>query len=108
MCRTCWEGHDNVAIDTPAVRLAANMIDAVDPYGHLHIVVDDWNLEDGDLRFCEREIEKNERRVSAREIAIEREVLAALRALTEDERASALALHEGFWKPPEVEGASTV
>jgi hypothetical protein len=44
---------------TPAVRAAARAVAEVDPYGNLHIVVDDWNIEDENLDSCERFIAEN-------------------------------------------------
>ena len=93
MCVDCWKEYDSPTIDTPDVRAVAVLI--ADLYqehgtgGGLHVLVDDWNIDilDGyDLST-----------------ALERRCLEALRKLSEDERASALALHDGFWKPDQQE-----
>jgi hypothetical protein len=97
MCEECWATYGNPQIDTPQVRHAAVMIDAlyVDHLvgGHLHIVVDDWNLEDGFLSFCAMDAEERSGGYDPDEQAC----ADALLALTEEERASALGLQEGFW-----------
>lgn len=100
MCIDCWEGYDSPAIDTPLVRHAANLIADVDPCGYLHFVVADWNLDDDDLAFCADSIIRNPDDDPADQLEADWACLMALRGLTEAERASALALHEGFWKPP--------
>lgn len=100
MCRGCWEEYERPEIDTPAVREASRAIAEVYEFaetgGDLHIVLDDWNLEDHSLAFCREAIEEDSD-FTFREREVERRCLSLLRALTEDERASALALYEGFW-----------
>jgi hypothetical protein len=53
MCRHCWEEEGAPRIDTPAIRSARDLIQRVydfnDVGGGLHVVVDDWNIEDDDL-----------------------------------------------------------
>jgi hypothetical protein len=87
-------------IDTSAVRAAAQAIGAVYEFscvgGNLHKVCDDWNLEDGNLDFCAGSIAENFFEATPAQLAAERRCLGLLRALTEDERASALAIHGGF------------
>ena len=101
MCEGCWRNEFNAAqIDTPAVRKAAELIAKVYEYsavgGGLHSIVDDFNIEDENItqRYATDED-------SAEQIAAENECLTALKVLTEAERASALALHDGYWKLPE-------
>jgi hypothetical protein len=102
MCMSCWEREDSPTIDTPAVRRAAAAVRALhDEFctgGYLHIVVDDWNLEDGNLNFCERVLRADEDRIGTAGLALHGNCLRALRPLSEEERSSALALAEGFWQ----------
>jgi hypothetical protein len=86
--------------------------------GNLHIVLDDWNLEDGNLEFCDGCItgagqmplepdaheahqrynrEKRDNPDPPEQLAAERRCHDLLKVLTEEERASALALNDGFW-----------
>jgi hypothetical protein len=99
MCIDCWVEFGSAAIDTPAVRAAARAVAEVYDHscvgGHLHVLVDDWNLDATDS--CARFIEENRHGSSPAMLAAERRCLELLRGLTEAERASALALHGGFW-----------
>jgi hypothetical protein len=122
MCYGCWEGHDKPTIDTPLVRAAA--VAAADVYeysgagGNLHIVLDDWNVEDSNLEFCSACIDgagvmplegsdhpahlryNDERRANPDppdQLAVERQCCDLFQQMTEEERVSALALFEGFW-----------
>jgi hypothetical protein len=103
MCHGCWVEYGQPQIDSSAVREAARAIAAVYDFscvgGDLHIVIDDWNLEDDNLEWCAGEIDKNEFHASTEQLASERLCLDLLRPLSEDERASALALYDRFWKP---------
>lgn len=133
MCYGCWEEAGKPTIDTPAVRAAAAAIAEVYEHscvgGNLHVVLDDWNLEDGNLEFCdgciqgagqmplepdahEMHHQYNERKAAdpdpPDQLAAERRCHDLLKPLTEDERASALALHEGFWKVEEAPSTDAV
>lgn len=92
MCRSCWHEYGEPIIDTPEVRQAAAIVaDLYEEHGSggwLHIVVDDWNLGQEHLVYC----------AGVLKTATERRCYEALNALTEEERASALALHDGFWE----------
>jgi hypothetical protein len=95
MCYGCWEEEGKPQIDNEKVRLAAYSIFKVFEYispsgGNLHIVIDDWNLEDGNLEFCHEEILKDYN-------TIELECCLRLKILSVEERYSALALHDGYW-----------
>jgi len=63
MCVQCWEQeYGSASIDSEATRAAAAAIDALyeahDAGGSLHIVVDDWNLEDEHLAWCRALLER--------------------------------------------------
>lgn len=91
MCTDCWDEMGRPAIDTPKVREAARLVRELYQEhctgGPLHIVVDDWNLEDGHVDYC------GERCAPG----IERRCYEALKAMNEDERASVLSLEDGWW-----------
>lgn len=98
MCEQCYEGLR--VIDTPETRRVAELIRRVYQAengasgAYLHIVVDDNNVEDGCIDFCLAEMDKNEYKDSPEDIAIQRECALALKALTEDERASAILFYD--------------
>ena len=91
MCRGCWEEYGSPSTDTPLVRYAAETVKdlygAHPAGGALHIVVDDYNVEDEHLQMVEDQCLDG----------LEAACLTALKALSEDERASAIALHGGLW-----------
>jgi hypothetical protein len=89
MCKGCYEGYGSPKIDTPEARKLAAWMGATDHYGPYHIVVDDWNLGDGNIEFCIGECTTEE----------EKELGKALLRVSEDVRASALGLADEFWKP---------
>jgi hypothetical protein len=98
MCKDCWDAESE-RIDSPAVRRAAELIQIVYEYhpvaGGLHVILDDWNIEDGYLAGGRFPWETD----TPGQIAAEEACLEALRALTEEERASALAIYDGYWTP---------
>lgn len=97
MCFECWQRYGSPMIDSPKVRKAAKLIEEVyechSAGGNLHVQLDDWNLENEYFEeykiYCEEnpELEK-----------AERNCFNMLRLLSLQERASALALYEGFWR----------
>ena len=76
MCLGCWERSGKPWLVTPAVDEWAPRFAEADPFGALHIVVDDWNLDDGSLRWCLD---------NAEEMA-DRDLMTALLAMTRPER----------------------
>lgn len=122
MCYGCWEEAGKPQIDNEKVRAAVPLIAEVYGYscvgGNLHIVLDDWNIEDGNLEFCSGCIngagvmpledgaadchqryndEKRKNPDPPDQLAAERACCDAFMAMTEDERSSALALYDQFW-----------
>ena len=100
MCIECYEKYGSPSIINELTRRAAKLIEAVYEFnaagGNAHIVVEDWNLDDGDIDFCLDEVKTNRRGDSADKLNAERQCLEALKALTLEERASALAIYDGF------------
>src|SRR5688572_21827631 len=89
MCHDCYEEFGSPKLDSPSIREAAKLIQALDEHhstgGMAHIVTDDWNLEDPYIDMCLKE-DPNDLDNGVYSIP----VLKALRALTVQERASAL------------------
>lgn len=54
--------------------------------GSLHIAIDDGNLDDASLNFCEKYVNNNGGNFSQEQLIVERECLNLLRQLSEDER----------------------
>ena len=103
MCEHCWEENGEPKIINEKTEAAAKLIAEVYKHheagGGLHIIVDDFNIERDHLLFCEQYIGRPEyvKEVSASRLKAERKCLAALMEMTEDERASALAIHDGYF-----------
>ena len=94
MCHGCYEEYGAPTLDTPAIRRAAAAVERLyethGAGGFMHIVTDDWNLEDEHVAFCGsvRCVE-----ILGREMdECERECFNALEPLSIKERASALAM----------------
>ena len=99
MCYGCWKEYGSPMIRNEPVmecsRLIAGVYELAAAGGNLHIVIDDWNLEDGSLEFCKEGID--EEAMDDKRQA-ESKCLKAMKALNFDERASAMAIHDGFDK----------
>lgn len=89
MCESCWIAMGAPAIVTESTRAASQAIARLYEEnrvgGALHIVTDDWNLDDESLQWC-----YDNHVLSATEKAAH----TALAPLSEKERASALAIYE--------------
>lgn len=90
MCVHCYDAYGRPAVRSERALAAIPLIEAVfdenSVGGELHVVLDDWNLEDASLRLGGLR-EPNEAEVAC---------LAALQDMTLAERATALAIFDGF------------
>lgn len=103
MCRQCWEDeYGGASVINEKTIAAAKLI--TDVYeinsvgGALHVVLDDWNIEDeffGADSF-KGYLEYTLFQFSAYEVKVQRKCFDAMAALTVEGRASALALHDGY------------
>lgn len=102
MCVSCWDEYGRPLIDTERTRAAAKLITDLHEEpdgvvgGHFHIVTDDWNLGDDSIRSCIDHSTRNVGGFGDEQLAIERQLGDLLLTLTEVERASALAIAEGY------------
>lgn len=91
MCQGCYADYGSPAIISEATQAAAKLVEAVYDEdmmgGRLHVVLDDFNIEDEHLEGLYD---------ASNATKAERECYEAFKALTVDERASALALWEGW------------
>lgn len=104
MCYGCYEEAGEPAIINEATQAAAALVAKVYEFsmvgGNAHIVVDDWNLEDSHIRWClDTALTENAHEAGKEQIAAEKACLEALLALNPAERASVMALHDGFIDP---------
>lgn len=69
--------------------------------GNLHVAIDDGNMRNGDLDFCEESIRKNDVwNAPPEQLEAERRCLALLRAMSEEEREMAYAIYHGHIQDP--------
>ena len=105
MCVECWEDLGSPKLDTPKVReagaLIARLYEEISFVGSpMHVQLDDWNIDgsffSGDTL---RDIyQPDYQTLDDEQRALVLETHAAMCALSEDERASALALESGYWQ----------
>ena len=97
MCLGCWLELGSPKVFNKAVREAHPLIDLVyasSPVGgNLHIQLDDWNIDD---EFFAGEMVVYH---TDSDLAAERRCYEHFKSMTVEERASALALYEGFYEP---------
>lgn len=99
MCCGCWQQAGSPKIVNEQVLALAKAVPDIDPYGHLHIIVDDMNVENSHIEFCAREVEQNTRDESENERRAERQFLQLMGQLTIPERYSALGIADGCFTP---------
>lgn len=101
MCHGCWQEYGSPAIVNEKTLAAARAIEEVYEWssvgGNLHVVLDDWNIENEHVQFCCDEVQKVSGQLEA-----EKECLTLLAKMNLKERASALAIYEGFVKKDSI------
>lgn len=102
MCYDCYKKYGKPAIVNGKTLRAAKLTEMVYKFassgGLCHIVIDDFNLDDDDVEFCLTNIKNKENgdEFTEEEYAIQQECMEAYLELTINERASALAIYEGW------------
>jgi len=101
MCYGCYEEYNCPAIINDKTKTAAKLVEKVyelnEAGGSCHIVIDDFNIEDCHIQWCLDEgLKTNIHEHDKTELAIERELLDTFLSMTIEERASALAIYEGW------------
>ena len=100
MCEGCYieAGRPTPTQEARALRpLIARVYEYSAVGGNAHVVLDDWNIEDNHIDWClTTGIDTNIHQAGASDIAAERACLEAMKALSLDQRAAALAVYEGF------------
>lgn len=98
MCEGCYAEFRFPKIVTAATLRGAALADRVYEFscvgGNLHIMLDDWNIDDEFFEDAEMKIWHHD--ASPEQIEAERTCYAALKSLPLDERVSVLALHQGY------------
>lgn len=98
MCIQCYEEAGSPAIINDETKRVAALVDKLyegaAAGGTAHIVVDDWNLDDGSIEWCLAQPMPQD--YDPKQLDIETQALTALLALPMEQRVSAMALHERF------------
>lgn len=107
MCSTCWSQNGSPKIVNYKVLEVVGLIKKIYEYsstgGNLHIVLDDWNIDLKSIDWClKNALKLNIHEAGLEELELERKCATLLRSMPLKERASALALNDGFFKsePP--------
>lgn len=104
MCSECRVDYGSPKLDSLDIQTCAAlimqlyMLDNCGCGGVMHIITDDWNLEDEHLEFCREEANKLIDDYDQKDLAIR--ILDLMDEFTLDERASAMALFDGYIKFP--------
>ena len=92
MCDECQAAFETVSL-TPTLRGISRLIQLLyqtqGSGGCLHIVLDDWNLEDDHISFCQKYILESCEHDGATQL-LEKALVDLLLPLNEDERATSL------------------
>jgi hypothetical protein len=92
MCLGCWKDEGRPFKASDSAREWAPKFEAADHFGALHIVVEDWNLDDRSLQVCRDDSPTPD------EIAL----LDALKAMSWEERWACAILAEDSTFRPEL------
>ena len=98
MCIGCWNELGRPAAFTAntakAVAAVRRLYTINDFGGEAHIVTEDWNIKDEHVAWCLDNLDTEDR--FPEEEAASRAALNLLRPMSEAQRATVLAIHEGF------------
>lgn len=109
MCYECWMDLGKPRMRTPQIERCAGLVrklyECSPVGGNLHIITDDWNLEDEHIEMCREymaaipegaETEYQDAEDYAKQLRIEREIINLMTPMNEEERGAVLALQDGF------------
>jgi len=103
MCEKCWSEYGSPATWNANTKRAFDLVRIIyetEPTGApLHVVLDDWNLEDGHIAIYEEALTGPDA-VSAHAAQAAKELVPLFLAMPIEERAATLAYHRGLATPP--------
>lgn len=92
MCIDCWQemGSPKMLPSSAgeAIQLIERLYELDGSGGRLHIVTDDWNLEDGNIEFCREAVSKA---VPGEQADVERRIVELMTPMSAAERGATLA-----------------
>lgn len=102
MCYGCWVEYGSPNLQNEVIDIAVGLIGDIYEHsfvgGACHIIVDDFNIGDYSVKFCEQYLEDNLEEWSDEFIDIQRRFLSTFSVMSVSERASALAIYDGYVK----------
>lgn len=87
MCCGCYEEYGSPNARHEETDRLVELLPSVNPFGALHIVVDDWNLEDEHIEFCKGQPDAED---------IDLEVADIMLRMTVEQRATAMGIVDGY------------
>lgn len=103
MCEKCWSEYGSPATWNANIKRALDLVRIIYETectgAPLHVVLDDWNLEDGHIVIYEESLSGPDA-VSAHAAQAAKELVPLFLAMPVEERAATLAYHGGFIMPP--------
>lgn len=107
MCQNCWTEYGSPSEITPAIRLTAAIIGELYEIssvgGNLHIVINDWNLDDSSVEWCKDRVLRIKKGIMEKyddtdpeQLEIESRIINLLLPMTVSERGAVLALVDGY------------
>lgn len=101
MCLHCWQEYGSPSDWNEDIKTAVGLIKEIYQYdgagNPLHVVLDDWNIDDEFLEVYEPAVADT----APEAVSAARELVPVLQRLSYDERAAALAYANGFLPIPE-------
>jgi hypothetical protein len=100
MCISCYKEYGSPLVISDLTRKCAELVAELYEFsfvgGNCHIVTDDWNLEDEHIQWCLKSVLDNKYEDTPEQLAVEKKLLELLASMSIEERASSLAIHDGF------------
>ncbi len=102
MCYSCYEEYGKPQIINENTKLCSMLIDDIYKFhlagGHVHAVIDDFNFEDSDIKFCLNECNQDTGNdmFTPEQLAVQIKLLELMASMSFDERVSALAINVGW------------
>lgn len=103
MCEDCWEEYGKSIIENARTRRVLHLVKGVYHYhnagGHLHVILDDWNIGDESIEWSVQRAPtwESDEYVSQKGINIERVCLKEFQKLSLEERNSVLAKYSRYF-----------
>jgi hypothetical protein len=100
MCHDCYKEYGTPKIINTSTKRVVKLIRRLyvthSTGAALHIVTDDWNLEDDHIIYCLTYLLDNAQYYTSKDFKLQKRLLTLLKRMTIEERASALAIVDEY------------